>query len=93
MKIDISSVHQSFSFCEHKSLIGGFLCFENDPLNTPPRPTVGVDKTRERWDNFLLNWTQFKEDSDLGAKEVSRQLVACCSDELQTILNRNLGNQ
>ena len=58
-----------------------------------PRPTVGVDETRERWDNFVLNWTQYKEDSDLRAKEVSRQLVACCSDELQTILSRNLGSQ
>ena len=58
-----------------------------------PRPTVGVDETRERWDNFVLNWTQYKEDSDLRAKEISRQLVACCSDELQTILSRNLGSQ
>ena len=37
--------------------------------------------------------TQYKEDLDLRAKEVSRQLVAYCSDELQTILSRNLGSQ
>ena len=29
-----------------------------------PRPTVLVDETRERWDNFVLKWIQYKEDSD-----------------------------
>ena len=29
----------------------------------------------------------------MGAKEVRRQLVACCSDELYTIINRTLGSQ
>ena len=30
-----------------------------------PRPTVVVDEARERWDNFVLNWTQYKEDSHM----------------------------
>ena len=28
------------------------------------RPTVGVDETREGWDNFKLNRAQYMEDSD-----------------------------
>ena len=52
-----------------------------------------VDETREHWDNVVLNWTQYKEDSNLGAKEASRQLVAFYSDELHTILNRTLESQ
>ena len=43
-----------------------------------PRPTVGVDETREGWDNFELNWVQYKEDSELKVEDVSRHLVACC---------------
>ena len=58
-----------------------------------PRPTVGVDETREGWDTFELNWVQYKEHSELEADEVSRQLVACCSKELQSVLSRNLGRQ
>ena len=56
-----------------------------------PRPTVGVDETREEWDTFELNWAQYKEHSELKADEVSRQLVACCSKELQCV--QNLGRQ
>ena len=58
-----------------------------------PRPTVGVDETREGWDNFELNWAQYNEDSDLKGADVSRHLVASCSKELQSILSRNLGRQ
>ena len=58
-----------------------------------PRPTVGVDETREGWDTFELNWVQYKEHAELEADEVSRQLVACCSKELQSVLSRNLGRQ
>ena len=54
---------------------------------------MGVDETREGWDNFRLNWTQYKEDSDRKGADVNRQLVACCSKELQGILSRNLGGQ
>ena len=58
-----------------------------------PRPTVGLEETREGLDNFRLNWTQYKEDSDLMGADVKRQLVASCSKELQAILSRNLGLQ
>ena len=58
-----------------------------------PRPKVGVDETREDWDTFELNWFQYKKHSELKADEVSGQLVACCSKELQSALSRNLGRQ
>ena len=44
-----------------------------------------MDETREGWDNFELNWAQYKEDSDLKGADVSRHLVECCSEELQSI--------
>ena len=53
-----------------------------------PRPTLGVDETREHWNNFVLRWTQYKEDSGLKAAGISRQLVACCSEDLSLSLNR-----
>ena len=34
-----------------------------------PRPNMGVDKTREGWDNFELNWVQYKEDSELKGED------------------------
>ena len=54
---------------------------------------MGVDETREDWDTFELNWFQYKKHSELKADEVSGQLVACCSKELQSALSRNLGPQ
>ena len=41
-----------------------------------PRPTEGVDESRKRWDNFRLNWTQYKKDFDLRGADVNRHLVA-----------------
>ena len=58
-----------------------------------PRPKVGVDETREDWDTFELNWFQYKKHAELKEDEVSGQLVACCSKELQSALSRNLGRQ
>ena len=58
-----------------------------------PRPTVGVDETREGWDIFELNWAQYKEASDIKGTDISRHLVACCSKELQSVISRNLGRQ
>ena len=46
LKIEISTFHQSFSFC----LIGGFLYFENDPLNAPPY----------HWVTWTSIWTPMK---------------------------------
>ena len=58
-----------------------------------PRPTVGVDETREDWVTFKLNWLQYKKQSELKADEVSGQLVACCSKVLQGALGRILCDQ
>ena len=52
-----------------------------------------MDETRETWDNFKLNWAQYKEDSDIKGTYISRRLVACCSKELQSMLIRNLFRQ
>ena len=41
--------------------------------------------------NFIHPW--YKKYSELKADEVSGQLVACCSKELQSVLSRNLGCQ
>ena len=54
---------------------------------------MGLDETREGWDNFELNWAQYKEDSDIKGTDISRHLVACCSKELQSVLSINLGRQ
>ena len=40
------------------------------PEKFPKPATMGVEETRERWENFLLNWTQYKEDSDHRGKDV-----------------------
>ena len=45
------------------------------------------------WDNFELSWAQCKEDSDIKGTDISRHLVACCSNELQSVLISNLGCQ
>ena len=70
-----------------------------EPAQTTPAPSaqpathVWVDETREGWDNFKLNWAQYKEDLDIKGTDISRHLVAFCSKELQSVLSRNLGCQ
>ena len=54
---------------------------------------MGVDETREGWDNFELNLAHYKKDADIKGTDFSRHLVACCSKELQSVLSRNLGRQ
>ena len=56
-----------------------------------PRPTVGLDEPIEKWEELSSSWQQYKEEYCLSGKELTRQLVACCSPDLATSLSRVSG--
>ena len=67
------------------------------PVQPTPSPSFQTTTQRRKPDKFPtvvgVDETQYNEDSDLKEADVKRQLVACCSKELQGILSRNLGAQ
>ena len=54
-----------------------------------PRPTIGIDETSEKWDDFVTAWGQYKEEYSLQGSALTRQLYACCTPELATGLSRS----
>ena len=58
-----------------------------------PRPTIGIDETSEKWQDFHTAWVQYKDEYDLRGPGVTRQLYACCSSELATGLSRVTGGR
>ena len=58
-----------------------------------PRPSVGVDETSEKWEDFQASWAQYKDEYSLQGQGLTRQLVACCSGELATSLSRVTGGK
>ena len=53
-----------------------------------PRPTISIDESTERWDDFKSAWEQYKLEYNLEGTRLTRQLYACCSTELATGLSR-----
>ena len=56
-----------------------------------PRPELKLDSSQEEWSEFLVTWTQYKEEYQLTGSSLIRQLFACCSDELRHSLSRSTG--
>ena len=56
-----------------------------------PRPKIGLEETAEKWDDFNAAWLQYKAEYSLNGAASTRQLYACCSDELATSLSRMTG--
>ena len=53
-----------------------------------PRPSIGMDESSERWDDFEASWNQYKDEYKLAGNRLTRQLFACCTQELATGLSR-----
>ena len=58
-----------------------------------PRPSIGLDETDEKWQDFTTAWDQYKDEYSLSGQAISRQLYACCSTELATSLSRVTGGK
>jgi hypothetical protein len=58
-----------------------------------PRPAIGLDETKEKWQTFQAHWLQYKEEYGLQGKGLITQLYACCSSELATALSRVTGRK
>lgn len=56
-----------------------------------PRPKIDLDETAERYDDFNASWKQYKAEYSLAGQASTRQLFACCSEELATSLSRVTG--
>ena len=56
-----------------------------------PRPTIDLDSTAEAWQEFHTSWLQYKDEYALSGKACTRQLYACCSNDLATNLSRTTG--
>ena len=56
-----------------------------------PRPDLKLDSSFEEWSEFLVTWTQYKEEYQLEGSSLIRQLFACCSEELRHSLSRSTG--
>ena len=56
-----------------------------------PRPELKLDSSSEEWSEFLVTWTQYKDEYQLEGSSLIRQLFACCSDELRHSLSRFTG--
>ena len=56
-----------------------------------PRPSIDLDSTAEAWQEFHTSWLQYKDEYGLTGKAYTRQLYACCSQDLATSLSRTTG--
>ena len=56
-----------------------------------PRPELSLDSSAEEWSEFLVTWTQYKEEYNLQGASLIRQLFASCSNDLRHSLSRTTG--
>ena len=58
-----------------------------------PRPEVKMDSSAEDWNEFEVEWEQYKEEYTLAGSALIRQLYACCTDDLKQSLSRSTGGR
>ena len=58
-----------------------------------PRPEIKLDSTAEDWEEFMVTWTQYKQEYNLAGAGLIRQLIACCSEEMRQSVSRLTGGK
>ena len=57
---------------------------QRSSIDKVPRPTIGIDTSQLKFDQFQFEWNQYKQYCQLTVQEAATSLFFCCTDEVRS---------